>query len=269
MDDLPSRRLALKGFGLAATGLAAAAAVVPAAGAAAEAGRSEAGVLAPPGATALRELTQRLARTPRRRDYRDVPMILDDPMLWDHEAISELLAYRAGPKQIWDNTDLNGSWIGGMHNSLNAQIWSFKHPDFLVVSATHGQAQIPLLDQAMWDKYQLAKLTGGTYAANTLIEPPSAAALADRSDESESGAYSAAVNNIAALMDRGVVFMACHIALWEMSGKLLKQGINPDKLSHGQVVAEMTNHLVPGVVLTPGMVATIPEFQQAGYHYIR
>ena len=38
---------------------------------------------------------------------------------------------------------------------------------------------------------------------------------------------------------------------------LIKQGVNPDHLSHGAMVAEMTNHLAPGAVLTPGMVATI------------
>jgi intracellular sulfur oxidation DsrE/DsrF family protein len=179
------------------------------------------------------------------------------------------MAYKPVPKQVWDMTAIEGPWLNLLRNSLNAQIWSFKHPDFLVVSATHGPAQLPLLDQAMWDKYQLAKLTGGAYAANTLIAPLSAAVVADRAFESETGAYSGAANNISALMDRGVVFMACHIALWELSAKLIKQGVNPDRLSHEAVVAEMTNHLVPGVVLTPGMVATIPDFQQAGYHYIR
>jgi intracellular sulfur oxidation DsrE/DsrF family protein len=69
-------------------------------------------------------------------------------------------------------------------------------------------------------------------------------------------------------MDRGVVFMACHLAIWELTAKLIKQGVNPDHVSQSVMVAEMTNHLAPGVVLTPGMVATIPEFQQAGYHYI-
>lgn len=262
METAPNRRAALMGFGLAAAGLAL------------SAGGADAGAtavhaeLAPAEAQKLRSLSARLAATPRRRDFRTVPMILDDPRLWDHEAIDELLAYPGGPKQIWDNTELTGSWLNGMRNALNAQIWSFKHPDFLIVSATHGPAHLPLLDQAMWEKYQLAKLTGGAYAANTLIEPDPAVE-ADRDVQSETGAYSAADNSIAALMDRGVVFMACHLALWELSGKLIKAGANPDHLSHGAMAAEMTNHLAPGVVLTPGMVATIPEFQQVGYHYIK
>jgi hypothetical protein len=42
-----------------------------------------------------------------------------------------------------------------MRNSLNSQIWSFKHPGFLAISVTHGAAQLAFFDQAVWDKYQL------------------------------------------------------------------------------------------------------------------
>ena len=70
------------------------------------------------------------------------------------------------------------------------------------------------------------------------------------------------------LMRRGVVFMSCHNAIWEEAGKLIKGEINPDKLSHEALAAELTNHLIEGVVLTPGAVATIPELQQVGFHYI-
>jgi hypothetical protein len=49
--------------------------------------------------------------------------------------------------------------------------------------------------------------------------------------------------------------------------KLIASGKNPDRASHEAVAAELTNHLIDGVVLTPGIVATIPELQQAGFHY--
>jgi hypothetical protein len=50
---------------------------------------------------------------------------------------------------------------------------------------------------------------------------------------------------------------------------VLKKGINPDKLSHPELAAEFTNHLIPGAVLTPGVVGTIPQLQLAGYHYAK
>src|SRR6201991_4492085 len=90
--------------------------------------------LTPPGATHLDALKKRLAQAPRRRDFRTVPMILNNREQWDHEALAEVLAYQPAPRQAWDNTDIGGPWLNLMRNALNSQIWSFKHPDFLAVS---------------------------------------------------------------------------------------------------------------------------------------
>src|ERR1700751_5508540 len=74
-------------------------------------------------------------------------------------------------------------------------------------------------------------------------------------------------DTIPALQERGVVFLACHNAIWEVTAKLIASGKNPDHASHEAVAAELTNHLIDSVVLTPGIVATIPELQQVGFHY--
>src|SRR6202048_1940468 len=133
--------------------------------------------LTPPGATHLDALKKRLAQAPRRRDFKTVPMILNRQEQWDHEALTEVLSYRPAPRQVWDNTDLGGPWLNLMRNALNSQIWSFKHPDFLAVSVTHGTAQLALYDRAMWDKYQLTSLAGDEFKTNTLmIEQKSASA---------------------------------------------------------------------------------------------
>ncbi len=225
------------------------------------------GTLVAAGATALGDLTARLAQAPRRRNFKTVPMILDNPELWDSEALSELMAYQPAPKQVLENTDIAGAWLNGMRNSLNAQIWSFKHPDFIVLSATHGTAQLALYDQAMWDKYRLGKLAGAKFQRNTLILESPAAAAGPSDYENPKGVYSALNNTIPALQQRGAVFMACHNALWEHATTLHQTGQNPDGTSVDVIAAELTNHLVPGVVLTPGMAATLPELQQAGYYY--
>jgi len=62
--------------------------------------------LVPPGAKSLEDLTARLSRAPRRRDFKTVPMILNDPTQWDHAALSAVIAYRGAPKQVWDNTGI-------------------------------------------------------------------------------------------------------------------------------------------------------------------
>jgi hypothetical protein len=223
--------------------------------------------LMPPGATHLGALKKRLAQAPRRRDFKTVPMILNRWEQWDHEALTEVLSYQPAPRQAWDNTDIGGPWLNLMRNALNSQIWSFKHPDFLAVSVTHGTAQLALYDRAIWDKYQLTRLAGDEFKTNSpMIEQKSAAT--DSADyEDPAGPFSGEDNSIPALMRRGVVFMSCHNAIWEHAAALIKFDINPDKLSHAVLAAELTNHLVDGAVLIPGASGTLPELQQAGFHY--
>ena len=108
MKTEPGRRFALMTMGLGmvagATGLAAlrdgvASAAEPS--------------LLPSGAKSLEELTARLNRAPR-RDFKTVPMILNHPDQWDHAALSEVIAYRDAPKQVWDNTGIAGPWLNAM-----------------------------------------------------------------------------------------------------------------------------------------------------------
>ncbi len=225
--------------------------------------------LEPAGADSLRELWRKLASMPRRRDFRTRPMIPDNPDLWDAAPLNAVLAYKGKAKQAWDNTDLTGPWLNAMRNSLNSQIWGFKEPDFLCVSATHGPAQLALYDQDTWDKYQLAKIAGGNVARNTFILVPPASAHDPADFQSMEGAFSSKDNSIAVLQRRGVVFLACHNAIWEHAERLAASDQNPDHLPVDRIAAELSNHLIPDVVLTPGAVATLVNLQQAGFAYSR
>jgi intracellular sulfur oxidation DsrE/DsrF family protein len=259
MDASSGRRLALKSMaGIAvAVGLVA----LPSAGAnAAEAS------LVPLGAKKLLELIGRLAKAPRRRDFKTVPMILNDPDQWDQEALAELIGYRGEPKQVWDNTNIAGPWLNLMRNSLNVQVFSFRHADFLAISATHGAAHLALFEPALWEKYQFSKLLHSKYQSNTFVVRSKTQGEA-QDYENPRGAFSPHDNTIPALQARGVAFLACHNAIWEIAEKLIGADQNPDKLSHESLAAELTNKLIPGVVLTPGVVGTIPELQHVGYHY--
>jgi hypothetical protein len=225
--------------------------------------------LTPADATDLAALVERLARAPRRRNFKTVPMILNDPDQWDHEALTEVLAYKPAPKQVWDNTDIASPWLNLMRNALNSQIWAFKHSNFLAVSATHGTANLALYDQAMWDKYQLTRLAGEKFRSNSLMVEQKAAGADTASYEDPVGPFSGADNSIPALMRRGVVFMSCHNAIWEQAATLIKADVNPDKLSHAALAADLTNHLVDGVVLIPGAAGTLPELQRVGFFYAK
>jgi hypothetical protein len=261
MSSDTDRRLALKGLG---AGLVTAGLV---AGRSAQAAGEA--VLAAPGAGTLHELTAGLAAIPRRRDYKTVPMIVDSPEWWDADALNAVLEYKGGPKQCWDHIDLAGPWLNLMRNSLNTEIWGFRHPDFLCVSATHGPAHLALYDQPTWDKYQLAKIAGGNISSNTFTALPPASAHDPADFQAHEGAFSSKNNSITFLQRRGAVFLACHNAIWELSERLSAAGQNPDRLGVDAIAAELTNHLIPGIVLTPGAVATAIELQRVGFAYCR
>lgn len=261
-----SRRAALA-LPAAGIGMVALASLAPSAQAANAAAAPEASLI-PPHGSKLKALSEALAKAPRRRDFKSVPMILTHPAQWDDEALHLLLTYDGGPKQVWDNTDLSSPWLNLMRNSMNAQIWSFRHPDFIAVSATHGSAHLALYDAHIWDKY-LAKFTGGKHTSNTWIDRPAAAGSNPGQFEDSKGVFSPHANSVVVLQQRGAVFCACHNEVWEVTAAVLRKGINPDKLSHEALAAEFTNHLIPGVVLTPGVVGTLPQFQLAGYHYAK
>jgi hypothetical protein len=219
-----------------------------------------------PSADALAALTAKVAAAPRRREFKRVPMILTSPDQWDSEALNAVIAYRGSPKQVWDNTVIEGPWLDLMRNAVNTQVFSWKNQNFLAVSATHGTAHLALYDQSIWDKYDLAAFTKGKFARNTLIDiPPAAAETADFNDAS--GAFSIAANSITVLQRRGVVFIACHNAIWQFTVAVLERGVNPNRLTHEEMAAEFTNHLIPGIVLSPGAVGTIPQLQLSGFHY--
>jgi hypothetical protein len=263
MNFIAGRRGILRTFALAAAtgtiGLASAAAEPTAA--------TVESALTPPGASHLDALQKRLAQAPRRRDFKTVPMILNHPEQWDHEALTEVLAYRPVPKQAWDGIDIGIPWLSLIRNTLNTQIWSFKHPDFLAVSVTHGTAHLALYDQSIWDKYRLTRFAGDKFKTNTLMIEQKAAAVDPANYEDPAGVFSGEDNSIPALMRRGVVFMCCHNAIWEQAAALIKADLNPDKLPHAALAAELTNHLVDGVVLIPGAGGTMLELQQVGFHY--
>jgi hypothetical protein len=166
------------------------------------------------GAATLKTLHEKLDAAPRRRDFKTVPITLENKDYWDHEALAELIAYRGSPKQIWDMKDLAGPWLNLMRNNLNVQIRAFKRPDFLIVAATHASAHLAMYDQAMWDKYQLSKLAGPAFATNTLIQ--SKGHQRPQELPNPEGAFSPRNNSIPALQRRGWSF-TCHNSIWEQS----------------------------------------------------
>lgn len=253
MDDRASRRAALKLLG-AGIGVAAAGAAAPAAA-------QQGG-----GFASLAALGRHLAEVPRRRDFKTTQAVLSDPSEWDADALSAVLGYRGGERQVWSVAELGWPWLTALRNALDVQVYSFKHPDFLVTSLTRGTALLALLDQPSWDKYGLATLAGSQAAGNAFLHPRPAGKGDPAPILDPRGPFSAEDASIPALQSRGAVFLACHIALWGLAGELVAAGRDPDGRGHAALAADLTNHLVPGVVLVPGAVGSLPEFAAAGFH---
>src|SRR3979490_583268 len=149
-------------------------------------------------------------------------MILDNPEQWDHEALTEVLSYRPAPKQAWDGIDIGIPWLDLMRNTLNTQIWSFRHPDYLAVSVTHGTAHLALYDQAMWDKYQLTRLAGEKFKTNTLITEKTRAGADPSNYEDPAGAFSARPASIRPMVRSAAVVISWRTAIWEQAAALIK-----------------------------------------------
>lgn len=263
MGDGISRRAALALGAVAAGGAMAASTAAGAVGVAEGRGRD----YLRPDAGKLRRLYDDLAAMRRRREFARLPMILTTPKQWDATPLDALLGY-TGPRQVFDSTDLAGTWINQIRNTVNAQVWAFRRPDFLVVAAPHGAAGYALFTQAAWTKYGLAALTDGVMKRNTLLrDPPFPRAAMDQPENGKGLYSSAAGNTIPVLQKRGVVFLACHNAIWELASVLIASGVNPDGRTQGELAADLTDSLIPGVVTTPGNEATIGLLQQAGYSY--
>src|SRR2546425_11750747 len=61
--------------------------------------------LLPPGAKSLEDLTARLSKTPRRRDFKTVPMILNDPDQWTDEPKMVMGPKQSVPDSARDRSD--------------------------------------------------------------------------------------------------------------------------------------------------------------------
>lgn len=227
-------------------------------------------------AVELRRLTNRLNNAPHPRSFAEVPMVLTNRSQWDAEAIDILKSY-PGASVVYDAGDLFSPWLNIVRNNLNAMTVSLKDQNFLATVATHGSAQFALYDEYIWRKYHVADFLRSRIAAakkmrgvrNPFLHQPIKAhdqpTLSDV--EMEQGPYSPHDNSVHALQRRGAVFLACHNAVWEQAMALRDTGHNPDRKSHQAVAAELTNHLIPGVILTPGVLCTTFELQRSGFQY--
>ncbi len=261
-----SRRLVLGGIGQAAfllTATQAAQATTRATNLAEHPAASKATL----SAGALAEFGERLRHAPRRRGFQSVPFVLTSQDMWDHEAASEVLAYRYRSLQMWECTDLMAPWLNLMREAINGQVFSHDNPEFLTVAAIHGTAHLALFEQTAWNKYNLPQLVADNFKANKFIsEKPGASPVDDVQDQE--GFYGPDNNNIVSLQRRGAVFLGCHDSIFAIA-RGLHSLPQYSATTANAIAADLTNSLVGGVVLVPSVVAFLVELQRAGFTYTK
>ncbi|HKP31049.1 MAG TPA: hypothetical protein VJU15_16680 [Gemmatimonadales bacterium] len=139
-----------------------------------------------------------------------------------------------------------------MANARDA--YGIRDGDFSIAVIAHGVALQGLLSDETWQRFGLGEFykvndpkTGAPSVRNFYLgpqdgEPPDAA--------------------VRELTQRGVVFVACNVALKGLARKLARGG-SPDA-----IYPDLKNGLVPGVALVPDVFVTITRAQERGLRYI-
>jgi len=132
--------------------------------------------------------------------------------------------------------------------------YGIREGDFSIAVVTHGVALQGLLTDETWQRFSLGEFykvndpkTGAPSVRNFYLDPQ------------EGEQPDAAVRE---LMPRGVVFVACNVALKGLARKLARGG-SPDA-----IYPDLKNGLVPGVALVPDVFVSMTRAQDAGVRYI-
>jgi intracellular sulfur oxidation DsrE/DsrF family protein len=140
------------------------------------------------------------------------------------------------------------------HNFLDAYRDAFKTKPAHVnaVIGVQGGALFLGLDDSVWKKYELGKMTG--------FNDPKTGAHAVRNVYAKGGPYT-----VDALQKRGVAFIMCNTALRNRT-QLMADSL---RISYDALYAELVAARLPGVSLVPAMVVAVNRAQERGFTYIR
>lgn len=120
---------------------------------------------------------------------------------------------------------------------------------------THGQAIQGLFRDDIWQRFAL----GAHYKVND----PKTGAPATRNIYLTPQDGEPADAAVLGLMQRGVTFVVCNVAIRNLSKRLAKDGATPDAVS-----AELAAGLVAGAFLVPDVFVSMQRAQKRGVAYI-
>jgi hypothetical protein len=180
-----------------------------------------------------------------------------------------LSALKGKHRQFFDMPNHeNGMGVLHVRNYLNTMrdTYGAKHPDVTAVVGLYGMTTMLGFNDAMWQKYGVAnpiKVMDASKAlatGNVFYKTPAGEAAL-----SLSGAPIPipADSSIAALQDRGAVFILCNNAFNVWMGLLGGGGAKSAELRQ-----EFEANMLPGVFLVPAMVVAVNQAQTHGCTYM-
>ncbi len=190
---------------------------------------------------------------------------------FDEAHFARIVGRPARIRQVVESVSFNPVTLNNLKNTFNGLQFGFGYPasTIAVALASQGPSTAYNLTSAMWSKYRLGEffkimdksgkpLTANAYyAAKSAYDPRV-------SPDDEHGMYQD--TSLAMLQRRGLIMLACHTAIEEISGKLVAAGFAPAGATRKDVADDFLTHLNQGVLVVPSMVATIAVLQ-ATYHY--
>lgn len=174
-------------------------------------------------------------------------------------------------RQLWENIAFKPGVFANVKNSLNGLQFGFGYApdDFMLALANHGPSSVYNWTDGIWEKYRIGEFfqlrdAAGTSVTRNVFLPRHSAP--DGPQDPNNAASPFQDTSIEALQARGVLFLACHTAIEEISRGLVKAGHAPAGMSSSDVAADILTHLIPGTIVVPSMVATIAVLQHR-YRY--
>jgi intracellular sulfur oxidation DsrE/DsrF family protein len=196
---------------------------------------------------------------------------------WNLAEFRKLVAQPAHAKQVYDIAAIGGGkFLNNIKNSLNGLHYGFGIPEqqIKIAAALHGPANMLNFDDFVWKKYQLGAwlkvtdpATGQPAERNIFYAAAAAprhAKVSNNPDDENSIDQS---RSIQALQSRGVQFLSCHTAAEEQARVLVRR--HNLSQSPEDVVRDLMEHTLPGVLVVAAQVAAIALLQSEGrYSYI-
>lgn len=130
-----------------------------------------------------------------------------------------------------------------------AESYDMKDSDINVVFGAHGAATAMVLNDAMWDRYELGR-------RHSVTDPASRSA-------SRKNVFATGGLSVARLQERGVRFIVCMRSIRRLSGELAGATASAD-----QVRGDLLSNLLPGVIPVPAAIVATNRAQEAGLTYV-